>query len=105
MVISEKKHFEEILEFLKDKTKVILTECSEYTTLYKVGGEEELREMTEILESEGKKVLGTIVLSPACNFLNTRKDLKKLKEEFKEADAVLSLSCGDGTQTVAKVVK
>jgi len=101
MVISEKKAFDEILDFLEDKTKVILTGCSECATLCKVGGEEELSEMKELLESEGKEVLETIVLSTACNYLNTRKTLKKLKE----TDAVVSFSCGDGTQTVAKAVE
>ncbi|MCC5909299.1 MAG: methylenetetrahydrofolate reductase C-terminal domain-containing protein [Clostridiaceae bacterium] len=105
MIISQKKAFDEVLEFMKDKSKVVLTGCSECATVCKVGGEEELAEMKELLELEGKEVLGTIVLSPACNLLNTRKDLKQLKEELKVADAILSLSCGDGTQTIAKVAK
>lgn len=105
MIISQKKPFKEILGFLEGKSKIVLTGCSECATVCQVGGEKELQEMKEFLELEGKEVLGQIVLSPACNFLNTRKDLKKLKEELMEADAVLSLSCGDGTQTVAKVVK
>ena len=57
------------------------------------------------LEENGKKVLGYKILDPSCNLLKTKKDLKALKEELKDADAVLSLACGDGTQTVAKLVK
>jgi hypothetical protein len=61
--------------------------------------------MKEKLEKHGKKVLGYKVLDPSCNYLKDRKDLKTLKKELKEADAVLSLACGDGTQTIAKLVK
>lgn len=105
MIISQKKSVEDILKFLENGKNVVLTGCSECATVCKVGGEEELQEMKEFLEGEGKDVLGAIVLSPACNFLNTKKDLKKLKDELGKADAILSLSCGDGTQTIAKVAK
>ncbi len=51
------------------------------------------------------KILGYVMLDPACNLLKSKKDLKALKEETKEADAVLSLACGDGTQTIVKNLK
>lgn len=105
MIISEKKPFEEILEFLKDSKKVIITGCSLCASTCKVGGEEEVLAMKAKLEENGKEVLGYKILDPSCNLLKTRKDLKGLKDELKEADAILSLACGDGTQTVAKLVK
>ncbi|HBH1934359.1 TPA: methylenetetrahydrofolate reductase C-terminal domain-containing protein, partial [Clostridioides difficile] len=71
----------------------------------KSGGEEEVLKMKETLEGEGKKILGYVMLDPACNLLKSKKDLKALKEETKEADAVLSLACGDGTQTIVKNLK
>lgn len=105
MIISEKKPFEEILEYLKDSKKVIITGCSLCASTCKVGGEEEVSAMKAKLEENGKEVLGYKILDPSCNLLKTRKDLKALKEELKEADAILSLACGDGTQTIAKLVK
>lgn len=105
MIISEKKPFEEVLGYLKDSKKVILTGCSLCASTCKVGGEEEVLEMKAKLEENGKVVLGYKILDPSCNLLKTRKDLKALKEELKEADAVLSLACGDGTQTVSKLLK
>lgn len=105
MVISEKKPLEEILKYLEGSKKIILTGCSLCATSCQVGGEEQLAEMKQKLEENGKIVLGYKVLDPSCNFLKAKKDLKALKEELKEADAVLSLACGDGTQTVAKLVK
>ncbi|RKD33777.1 methylenetetrahydrofolate reductase C-terminal domain-containing protein [Thermohalobacter berrensis] len=105
MIISEQKPIEEILESIKDCKKVVITGCSLCATTCKSGGEEEILKLKEILEEQGKEVLGYKVLDPACNYLKVRKDMKKLKSELKEADALISLSCGDGTQTVAKVVK
>ena len=61
--------------------------------------------MKEALESEGKTVLGYTILDPACNLLKSKKDLKSLKSELVNADAVLSLACGDGTQTIVKNLK
>lgn len=104
MIISEKKPFEELLDYLKDSKKVIITGCSLCASTCKVGGEEEVLEMKTRLEENGKEVLGYKILDPSCSFLKTRKDLKSMKSELKEADAILSLSCGDGTQTVAKLV-
>ncbi|WP_138205374.1 methylenetetrahydrofolate reductase C-terminal domain-containing protein [Haloimpatiens lingqiaonensis] len=105
MVISEKKPLEEILKYLEGSKKVVLTGCSLCASSCQVGGEEQLVEMKAKLEENGKEVLGFKVLDPSCNFLKAKKDLKELKEAIKEADAVLSLACGDGTQTVAKLVK
>lgn len=105
MIISENKPMQEILGFLKDSEKVVLVGCSQCAATCKSGGEEEVLKMKEALEAEGKNVLGYTLLDPACNLLKSKKDLKVLKEEIKEADAILSLACGDGTQTIVKNVK
>jgi hypothetical protein len=104
MIISEKKPFEEVLKFLEGKEKVIITGCSLCASTCKVGGEEEIAEMKAKLEENGKTVLDGRVLDPSCNLLKVRKDLKAIKEELKAADAIVSLACGDGTQTIAKLV-
>lgn len=105
MIISEKKPLEEVLDYIKDAQKVIVTGCSLCATTCKVGGEEEIEEMKNILQENGKEVLGVKLLDPSCNLLKVKKDLKSLKEELKEADAIISLACGDGTQTIGKNVK
>ena len=60
--------------------------------------------MKALLEAEGKEVLGYLLPDTACNLLLGKKELKSLKNELKDADAILSLACGDGTQTIAKNV-
>ncbi len=105
MIVSENKSMQEILGFLKKAQKVVIVGCNECAATCKSGGEEEVLKMKEALEAEGKTVLGYTLLEPACNLLKSKKDLKVLKEELKEADAVLSMACGDGTQTIVKNIK
>ncbi|MGL5347652.1 MAG: methylenetetrahydrofolate reductase C-terminal domain-containing protein [Peptostreptococcaceae bacterium] len=105
MIVSENKPMQEILDFLKDAQKVVIVGCNECAATCKSGGEEEVLKMKETLEAEGKTVLGYTLLAPACNLLKSKKDLKALKEELKDADALLSMACGDGTQTIVKNVK
>lgn len=103
MIISERKPLDELLVFLKGCKKVVLTGCSLCATACKSGGEEEILSLKEILGEKGIEVLGYKVFDPSCNFLKVRKDIKELKEQLSQADAVISLACGDGTQTVAKL--
>lgn len=105
MIISENKPMEEILSFLNNAQNIVLIGCKQCAATCKSGGEEEVLKMKDDLESEGKKVLGYVILDPACNLLKSKKDLKSLKSELSEADAVLSLACGDGTQTIVKNLK
>ena len=105
MVISERKPMEEILGFLKGCEKVILVGCGQCASACKVGGAPEIEEMTALLEAEGKTVLGSVLPDSTCNLLLNKKELKSVKEELKQADAVLSLACGDGTQTIMKNTK
>ena len=104
MVVSDRKPMSEILGFLKNANKIILVGCNECAAACKTGGEPELQEMKALLEAEGKEVLGYLLPDTACNLLLGKKELKSLKNELKDADAILSLACGDGTQTIAKNV-
>ena len=104
MIITEKKPIENVLDFLKDAKKVVVLGCSECATACNTGGEPEVADMVKVLQENGKEVLGSKVLTTSCNYLLDKKELKELKAEIADADAVLSLACGDGVQTVAELV-
>lgn len=105
MIVSQKKPFEEVLDYIKDAHKIVITGCGECATICKTGGEDEVAVMKAALEAEGKTVLATKVLSTSCNLLLDKKELKEFKVELAEADAIISMACGDGVQTVANVSK
>lgn len=104
MIISKQKDRDEILKSLENYNNIIILGCSECATVCHTGGEPELAEMKEFLESNGKTVNDTLVLTTSCNDLTTRKELKSL-ESLEETDAILSLACGNGVQTLPKFLK
>lgn len=105
MIISENKDIKETIEMIGESKKLILVGCNQCAAACKSGGETEIDEMRVHLEGLNKKVLKELILDPACNLLKTKKEIKALEEDIKEADAILSLACGDGTQTLAKAIQ
>lgn len=99
MIISQKKPIEEVMEMLEGVTKVALVGCGSCATSCKTGGEPELEEMKDFLESKGKIVTATIIPGESCQKLLVKKELKALKDTGTQA--ILSMACGDGVQTVA----
>ncbi len=99
MIITEKKPFEEVLEMLGDAKNVLLSGCGSCATVCQTGSQERLQEMKEALEAKGINVVGTIYPETGCNKLLIKKELKAFKDQ--KIDAIISLSCGDGTQTLA----
>lgn len=101
MIISTPKPKEELLDILKDAQNIVLVGCGECATTCRTGGPDDIDSLTTWLEKNGKTVTGSIVTSISCNKLLVKKELKSLKEALSKADCILSMSCGDGVQTVA----
>ncbi len=96
MIISKQKPFEEILACLTGIERVFLVGCGECATVCQTGGEQQLVEMKEKLEAEGKKVTGSMVGESACHILNMKRELRKHKAEVEDAQALLVMACGAG---------
>ena len=95
-----------MLENIKDYNSFFLLGCSECATLCATGGEPELQEMKELLESEGKKVTGTFVAKTGCQVLGTKVELKKaFKSEVDDADCILVMSCALGLFKIGSYVE
>lgn len=106
MIITEQKKIEEVLDLLKDSKKIIIVGCGECATACQTGGEEQVKEMAELLKEKWDgEVLNTLVIENACDLRLAKRDLKKMKKDVDEADAFLVMSCGIGTQTVADVTE
>ncbi len=105
MIITQKRDRTKLLETIKDYNSFFLVGCSECATLCGTGGEPELLEMKELLESEGKKVTGTFVAKTGCQVLGTKIELKPSKEALAETECILVMSCGAGTQSAVELFK
>lgn len=94
---------EEILTFLKGGKSFFLLGCSECAALCGTGDDKALNEMEEKLTKSGKKTTGKFVAKTGCQVLGTKIELKPFKEAIDEADAILVMSCGAGTQAMVEV--
>lgn len=99
MIITGKKALEEILEGLKSYKKVFLVGCGECAATAKTGGEAELAQMKELLEKQGKTVVGMCMPEAPCIAAKLKTGLAKNMKAIREAEVVLVLACGLGVQS------
>lgn len=100
MIITEWKPLAQILESLKDYHKIFLVGCGECATTCKTGGEPELLKMKQLLEGEGKTVVGMCIPSAPCLASQIKTELAKNMKILREIEAILVLACGLGVQSV-----
>jgi ferredoxin len=100
MIITETKPIAQIIDSLKNYSRVFLVGCGECATTCKTGGEPELKAMKEALEAAGKTVSGMCIPSAPCVAAQTKTELAKNMKALKESEVVLVLSCGLGVQSV-----
>ncbi|MFX1296645.1 MAG: methylenetetrahydrofolate reductase C-terminal domain-containing protein [Promethearchaeota archaeon] len=106
MIITEKKDFEEILNNLNGFKKIIIVGCGLCATACQTGGEEQVKEMKELLKDAWDgEVLNTLVIESVCDIRLSKRDLKKIKEDVATTDGFLIMSCGIGAQTIADLTK
>lgn len=100
MIITEQKPLEEILNSLKGYNKIFLIGCGECSTTCKTGGEKEVLGLKEALEKNGKTVVGSVIPNAPCIAPQIKTELAKNRKALTEAEAILSLSCGLGSQSI-----
>ncbi|MEJ2251564.1 MAG: methylenetetrahydrofolate reductase C-terminal domain-containing protein [Candidatus Lokiarchaeota archaeon] len=107
VVITTQKPEEEVFEALKryDAKKVTIVSCGTCAALCQTGGTEGLERWTEKLEEAGIQVVEGIVSDDVCDNRVMLKDLRKIDDAVKEADAIFTLSCGLGHQSIVKVLE
>jgi len=102
MIITKPKDINYIISKIDNKS-VFIIGCNECATICKTGGESEVNEMKKKLKLNGISVTGSIILEPACNKLNSKLLLKKYKNELKNTEKLLILSCGNGAQNISEI--
>lgn len=82
--------------------KVFVLGCGECATQSETGGEPQVLDMKSRLEAAGYDVVGWAVGEVACNDNATKRDLRKSTGSADDADAIVVLACGAGTQSAAE---
>lgn len=104
MLISEQKPIEEILHSLDGEKAIFLVGCKGCAEGCESGGEQQVIEMKQKLENEGKSITGFSVIDMVCDEPLTRIKLASYRQAIDPADSLLILCCGVGVQTVAAIV-
>lgn len=103
MIITTKKDRNDLLDAIAENKSFFLIGCSECASLCATGGEPELEDMKQFLETAGKEVTGTFRAKTGCQVLGTKVELKPFKEQLEKTDAILVMSCGAGTQAAVEI--
>ncbi len=100
MIITEQKPIKEIIDSLKGFQKIFLVGCGECATTCKTGGKDELVKIKELLEKEGKVVVGMCVPGAPCVAVQVNQEMRKNSQTLALADVILVFACGLGAQSV-----
>jgi hypothetical protein len=100
MIISKQKKFADILNSVKDISRIFLVGCGECATTCKSGGEPEVLELKKQLESAGKAVTGYAIPKAPCVSAQIKTALAQNRPALKNSEAIIVLACGLGTQSV-----
>jgi ferredoxin len=104
MIIAERKPMEEIKKLIAPYKKVLVAGCGTCVTVCWAGGEKEvaiLASQLKLARSAGEKEFVTIeaTVERQCE----REMVAEIKDKVAEVEAVLSLACGSGVQTMAEM--
>jgi ferredoxin len=93
--ITKQKSPDEIKQSLDGLDRVFIIGCGTCTTMTKTGGIDQVVEMKERLQEQGKHVTGWTVIPTACDDM-TEIAMKENEQAISNADCILSMSCALG---------
>jgi ferredoxin len=103
MIVADKKPIEEIIDEIKEYSKILIVGCNECVTVCEAGGKKEVGILASALRmyfaNEGKKVeIDEVTLELQCD----HEFLEEIRNDIDKYDAVISLACGVGVQFMAE---
>jgi ferredoxin len=93
--ITRQKSPDEIQQSLDGLDRVFIIGCGTCTTMTKTGGIDQVVEMKERLQEQGKRVTGWTVIPTACDDM-TEVAMQENEQAIRSADCILSMSCALG---------
>ncbi len=106
MIIADRKPFEEITRMLEPYTNILLIGCNECVTVCSVGGAKEVAILaSEIRLSRTKNECPVEVVEHTLERQCDPEYAAEIKTLVEKSDAVLSMACGCGVQTIAETYR
>src|SRR5512146_2166661 len=105
MIITTQKDKNTVLGLLKNDSSIFLVGCGSCATACQTGGENEIIDLRDFLQQNGKTVTGYVIPQETCQKLLVRKDFINKQKELDAAGCVIVMSCGAGVQSVVDLVE
>jgi ferredoxin len=103
MIVGERKSFEEIREMIGGYKKVLVVGCGTCVTVCFAGGEKEVATLSSALRMAAKKEgCGSEIVEAIIERQCDIEFIEELREKVEQVEAVLSMGCGAGVQTIAE---
>ena len=104
MIVGERKPFDEIMEMLSPYKKILVLGCGTCVTVCFAGGEKEagiLASEIRIGRKQNDEEIETeeLTIERQCE----PEFVEPIRENIENADAVISMACGVGVQTIAEI--
>lgn len=104
MIIAERKPMSDIWKMIENNGKILVLGCGTCVTVCQAGGEKEVEVLASALrmmaKNEGKELeTEEFTIERQCE----KEFVDEIKDKIDEADAILSLGCGAGVQTIAEM--
>ena len=104
MIIAERKPFEEIKQMIAGYKKILVVGCGTCVTICWAGGEKEVGILSSQLRLASSKEGNELSVLEAVVERQCEKEMvEELRDKVQEVDAILSMGCGVGVQTLAEV--
>jgi len=103
MIKAEQKPVEELLRYLDPYNKILLVGCGACVTVCQAGGEKEVGLLASTLRMARQKIGKRIEVFEATTARQCEPEFAlELTETIEKAEAVLSIACGVGVQTLVR---
>ena len=103
MIKAEQKPIDEILDFLAPYKKILLVGCNACVAVCHAGGEKEVGILGSALRMARRKSGQKLEIVEDCSTRQCEPEfVDDLKEKMEGVEAILSIACGVGVQTVAR---
>lgn len=99
MIVAEQKPIEEIKNYLVGHECVLVLGCGTCVTVCLAGGEREVATLASILRLSAGKEIKENTIERQCD----PEFFDAVKDQIASCDAILSMACGVGVQTAAKL--
>ena len=103
MIITTQKPLEEIMQYLRPFTDVLIIGCGTCATEVQTGGEKQVTELADKLR--GRWFVDTMMIETPCDERLAKRDWRKIKKLEKDYGAVLVMACGAGIQTLSDIIE